>query len=141
MAADRQKLRLSENHRRVVSVLLRGVEQTCHAVAGWLDKKPGVLIGLENDLSPQQCQRLCALVDQLQAEIRRLSGAIDLQRSAESPRRSIHALISAMRVEIEERKSPRLKGYGPLDDVAAAVLDAELDRLLELFEKMAEVVK
>jgi predicted phage gp36 major capsid-like protein len=138
---SRGKLRLSDNHRRVLSVLLRGVEQGCEQIAGWMAKQPGVLMQVEDDLSSEQRRKLEALHEKLRRELQRIEQEIELQTSTESPRRSIRALASAMTVDLEDRKSPRLDGYGPLPADVKTRLDAELNRLIALLEAMVEVLK
>jgi hypothetical protein len=135
------KLKLSDNHRRVVSVLLRGIEQMCDSISAWLDRKPGVLARLEDDLEAAQRERLRVVVEEVRVELRRIAADIELQRASESPRRAIRALVSAMSVELEERQSPRLAGYGPLSDAAKEKIDAEIDRLLALLGRMTEVLR
>lgn len=141
MSEQAARLKLGENHQRVVSVLLRGVEQMCDLISGWLERRSGVLVRLDDDVPGPQCERLRVLVDEVRGELRRIAGDIELQPTAESPRRSIRALVSAMAVELEERRSPRLEGYGPLSDAAKTKIDAEIDRLLARLERMAEVLR
>src|SRR5713101_5658015 len=85
------KLRLGENHRRVVSVLLREVEKMCEAILEWLDKKPGLLLRVQDDLTAEQQARLRKLVEQLRGEIRHLVTEVTLdQRRNRGAGRSQH---------------------------------------------------
>ncbi len=135
------KLRLSENHRRVVSVLIREVEKMCGAVLDWLDKKPGLLNRIEDDLTAEQQARLRKLVDQLREEIRRFNDEVALDRALQSRQRAIAALISANMIHLEEVNSSSLKGYGQLSEEVGRELDAKLARLITLLETMSRVVE
>lgn len=136
-----EKLRLSENHRRVVSVVLRGVEQMCDAVLGSLEKQSGLLFQVNDDLNPEQQQKLRMFIAKLQQELQRFNAEVELEPAVHSRKRTVRALLSASLVDLEESKSSRLKGYGPLSDAAKHKLDAELDRLVALLEEMANVVE
>ena len=135
------KLRLGENHRRVVSVLLREVEKMCEAILEWLDKKPGVLSWVEDDLTAEQQTRLRKLVEQLRGEIRRFDSEVTLDPAVQSRRRAIATLLSAHRIDLEEVNSANLRGYGRLPDEVGRELDAKLGRLTTLLEAMSGVVE
>jgi hypothetical protein len=49
-----EKLKLSENHRRVVSVLLRGLEQACDEIEVSFQEPMGTLRRVHGDLSAGQ---------------------------------------------------------------------------------------
>ncbi len=140
-ASTGEKLKLGENHRRVISVVLRGLEQMCEEIERWLDKRSGVLLHVENDLTAEQRVQLCTLVKQLRGEIERLATEIELDRGAQSLVRAIRALLSASIVDLEESDSSRLKGYGNLSEVAKNKLDTEILRLTGLLEEMVDVVE
>ncbi|HLJ42126.1 MAG TPA: hypothetical protein VKT50_11620 [Candidatus Acidoferrales bacterium] len=131
-----EKLKLGENHRRVVSVLLRGLEQMCDEIEARLAEVPGVLRQVKSDLSHAQSAALREMTARVREEIRRLNTEIELDAAVRSPRRAILALLSASIVNLEESDSKRLRGYGPLASEAAARLDDELSRLVALLEEM-----
>ncbi|HEV2297426.1 MAG TPA: hypothetical protein VGR72_02790 [Candidatus Acidoferrales bacterium] len=136
-----EKLKLGENHRRVVSVLLRGLEQMCDEIEARLAEVPGVLCHVKSDLSPAQGAALREMTARVREEIRRLNTQIELDAAVRSPRRAILALLSASIVNLEESDSKRLRGYGPLASEAAARLDDELSRLIGLLEEMTTIAE
>ncbi|MGH9730736.1 MAG: hypothetical protein ACRD4A_03475 [Candidatus Acidiferrales bacterium] len=105
-----QKLKLGENHRRVVSVLLRGLEQMCDEIEARLEEAPGVLRQVRSDLSAAQDTDLREMTARVREEIRRLNTEIELDAAIRSPRRAILALLSASIVNLEESDSKRLRG-------------------------------
>jgi len=136
-----EKLKLGENHRRVVSVLLRGLEQMCDEIEARLKEAPGVLRQVKSDLSAAQGAALREMTARVREEIRRLNTEIELDAAIRSPRRSILALLSAGIVNLEESGSKRLRGYGPLASEAAIRLDDELSRLVALLEEMTTIAE
>src|SRR5712692_9257267 len=135
------KLRLGENHRRVVSVLLREVEKMCDAILDWLDKKPGLLLRVQDDMTAEQQAGLHKLVQQLRGEIRRFDSEVTLDPAVQSRRRAIAALLSANRTHLEEVDSAGLRGYGQLPEDVGRERDAKLGRLTTLLEVMSGVVE
>lgn len=135
------QLKLGENHRRVVSVLLRGLEQMCDEIEARLAEMPGVLRQVKSDLSPAQGAALREMTARVREEILRLNTEIELDAAIRSPRRTILALLSASIVNLEESDSKRLRGYGPLASEAAARLDDELNHLIALLEEMTTIAE
>lgn len=136
-----EKLKLGENHRRVVSVLLRGLEQMCYEIEARLEEAPGVLRQVKSDLSAAQGAALREMTARVREEIRRLNTEIELDAAIRSPRRTILALLSTSIVNLEESDSKRLRGYGPLASEAAVRLDDELSRLVALLEEMTTIAE
>lgn len=136
-----EKLKLGENHRRVISVLLRGLEQMCDEIEARLAEVPGVLCQVKSDLSPAQGVALREMTARVRGEIRRLNAEIELDAAVRSPRRAILALLSASIVNLEESNSKRLRGYGALASEAATRLDDELNRLVALLEEMTTIAE
>ena len=136
-----EKLKLSENHRRVVSVLLRGLEQACDEIEATFRQAPGMLDRIHDDLSPAQRERLRDSVLCVRGEIRRLTAEIELDASFRSQRRTILALLSSSIVNLEESEPMKLRGYGPMSPQAEARLSAEIQRLIELLEQMSVIVE
>jgi hypothetical protein len=134
-------VKLGENHRRVISVVMRGLEQMADDIERWMEKKPGLLIRREQDLSPAQQSRLRTLAAELRRELVRIAGELELSPAVQSPGRSISALLSAMLVQLEESDSKRLRGYGRMPEEAAEKLDGEISHLIALLEQMAGVVE
>ena len=130
------KLKLGENHRRVVSVLLRGVERACDEIEAALGDSDGLLYRVSGDLSVEQQQALRKMTDRVRAELARISSQIDLDVSVHSSRRRILALLSSSIVNLEESTPEKLRGYGELSAEAKGKLESEFARLLALLNEM-----
>ncbi|HEV2488513.1 MAG TPA: hypothetical protein VGT03_01800 [Candidatus Acidoferrales bacterium] len=136
-----EKLKLGENHRRVVSVLLRGLEQACEEIDASFRESPGTLRRIQDDLSPAQRSTLRGMTQRVRGEIRRLASEIELDTSIGSQRRTVLALLSASIVNLEESEPKKLRGYGSMSKEAEDRLAQEVQRLIGLFEEMAVVVE
>ncbi len=141
MTASRAKLQLSENHRRVVSVLLRNVEKAADGIVGWLERKPGLLHRYRDDFTPTEQARLREMAAQLRAEIARFCGEVELDSATQSKRRAIAALISSAAIDLEEVNSRSLRGYGKVPEDVGRELDAKLARLLQCLELISDAVE
>lgn len=136
-----EKLELGENHRRVVSVLLRGIDRMCSEVEASLEESGGILQRVADDVSRLQKKELRQVTLRVRAEIGRVASEIALDTGVVSIRRKVSALISAGIVNIEESDPQKLRGYGPLSDLAMTRLQEEFARLHELLERMAAVLE
>lgn len=136
-----QQILLGENHRRVVSVVLRQVEATCDEVAALLERRSGLLQRLREDVSMGQAQELHSLAARLRAEVARVHTEVTVDLGEQSRARGIAAAISLSRVEIEEVMTPGLRGYGRLPSEIESALDTKFSRLLACLEAMSDVVE
>ena len=135
-----KRITLGENHRRVVSAVLRRVETTCDEVLFWLDRRAGTLQTYLDDLSPRQVEQLRLLAERLRKEVARIQTGLTTDARAQSRARAIAGVLSAMRTELEEVLTPGLRGYGALEPETEAALDAKFARLLTSLESMNSVI-
>jgi hypothetical protein len=140
-AAMTEKLQLGENHRRVVSVLMRGIDQMCGEVDAALEESSGILQRVLDDVSRTQKKELCNMTRSIRAEIGRVASDIELDTGVLSKRRKVSALISSSIVNVEESDPQKLRGYGPLSDSAVKRLQEEFGRLHTMLERMAAVLE
>lgn len=140
MSATRAKMQLSENHRRVVSVLLRNVEKAADGIVGWLDRKPGLLQRYRDEFTPAQQARLREMAAQLHAEVQRFYDEVELDSAYQSRRRAIAALVSSATIDLEEVNSRSLRGYGEVPTELGGELDSKLQRLLHCLEQVYAVI-
>jgi hypothetical protein len=130
------KLKLGENHCRVVSVLLRGLERACDEIDAALDDSDGLFRRVSDDLSATQRQTLQKMTEKVRAELRRIASEVELDVSVHSRRRRIRALLSTSIVNLEESTPDKLRGYGELSAEAKSRLQSDLNRLLDLLNAM-----
>ena len=138
-ANNPERLELGENHRRAVSAVLREVEQMCDAAEHWVDRRGGIFLQPQDDLLPEQVCDLRRLVTELRGELRRLDSEMTIDHSKQSRCRALIALLSTSIANLEDTDSSRLKGYGPLPEAAKTQIDAAMQRLISLMERMVQV--
>jgi hypothetical protein len=136
-----EKLKLGENHRRAISVLLREIERMCDAIDACLHAVPGPLHRLDDDLSASQRAKLARMTQNLRAELAQLEREIELDAARKSPRRAILALLSAQIVNLQESNAAGLRGYGPLTEAATRKIDAATEQLILRLEEMVAVLR
>src|SRR5690348_13065279 len=100
MADSPEKIEFGENHRRVVSVLMRGTERACDEVVACLDPQSAVLAEVRDDLTPEAKVHLRDLAGQLKAQVLAFSREAALDKKQSSIRRSVAAIVSAALIEI-----------------------------------------
>jgi hypothetical protein len=136
-----EKLVLRESHRRIVSALLRGLEDMRAEIERWIDPAPGVLVSVEDRLNEQERGRLRALLGRLEEELRRMRREIELDVASRPAARSIEALLVEHLSLLQETTGGELRGYGEVDEATAARLECEFARLEEVFHAMLRVVR
>lgn len=141
MAEESHKVALGENHRRVVSAVLRRVETTCDEVIWWLERAGGDLHKIEEDVTSAQADGLRLLVDRLREEMRRVQEELVVDPSVQSRARGIAASVSLTRTELEEVLTPGLRGYGALASETEAALDKQFSRLLFYLHALGEIAE
>ncbi|MGB9464575.1 MAG: hypothetical protein WBR10_05640 [Candidatus Acidiferrum sp.] len=141
MPENHRKLALGENHRRVVSAVIRRVETTCDEVLGWLERPGGALRQLEEDVAPKQADELRMLVSKLWEETRRVQDELVIDPSVQSRARGIAASVSLTRTEIEEILTPGLRGYGALPAEMESALDKKFARILACLQAMGVIAE
>lgn len=141
MADDPARIEFDENHRRVISVLMRGTERACDGVVEWLDHRSTMLAEVRDDLAPGTKAELRALAAELKGEVLAFSRQATLQKKQSSIRRSIAAIVSASLIDLQEAQSSGLRGYGPLGDRERNALDESIRRMIALLEEMLRIVE
>jgi len=141
MSSDTRKLQLGENHRRVVSVLIRRVEAVCDGILHDLDQRSGLRQNVEDDVSPEQGNKLRALAEKLRVEVEKVESEIRLDPAVRSRKRSIAARVSAAIIDLEEVSGSALRGYGELPKDAERALFEKLARLTVVLEEMERIAE
>ena len=141
MSKETTKLQLGENHRRVVSVLMRRVETVCDGILADLDRKSGLLHNMEDDVSPEQARKLRELAEKLRREVARVESEISLDPAVRSRMRSIAARISSAIIDLEEVGGSGLRGYGTVSKELERALDEKFARLTAVLQEMERVAE
>lgn len=100
----------SEAHRRSIGVTLARIDEHLQTLRG---------LGLA-------VEHLDRIAQELEA-----TAAATGARRPQPPRNVLNATLVQMLVLEEELRSRRMRGYGPLDEAAAALLDEHVQRLID----------
>jgi len=131
---------LSDTHRRVLSVLVRLVENQLREAEQLLAlAAPGLAASqpVVDDLSAEERVRLHAVIADLRAEITAFHARYGLGSQPMSLRHLLATKASVLWEQLEDSRSGKLRGYGPLDPSTAQDLDATLTRLVALTNQLA----
>lgn len=141
MAGESSRIDFGENHRRVISVLMRGTERACDEVVEWLDRRSTILADVRGNFSPEAQQRLRDLAGQLKAEVLAFSREAALDKKESSIRRSIAAIVSAALIDLQEVQNSGLRGYGPLGEREKQAFDNRVLRMITLLHEMLHIAE
>ena len=131
---------IGQNHRRVLSVRLRLLEEYSLLLLELF--RP-----LETELTsrPPLPQAAAKQVERevaaLQSRIREMKAELDLERSHRSARREAAALISTMITYVEELHPRYLKGYGSIPDPLSRYLKESLKGFSETLDKISRILR
>ncbi|MCL6566803.1 MAG: hypothetical protein K6U09_10325 [Acidobacteriia bacterium] len=131
--------RLSENHRRVVSVLMQQAEMVCDEVERWLSRPSGLLNRTRGEFPPTAQNQLRELLQRARREISRSAAALNLSSAVVVRRQAVLSLLTKILSDIEDVHSPGLRAYGNISPELEQQVDAHLARLHAIFEQMAEL--
>lgn len=140
MPEDSEKIEFGENHRRAISVLMRGTERACDDATEWLDRHSSLLTEVRQDVEPEQQALLRESIAEIRRTIEEFAGKVSLENSRMSQRRSVAAIVSGALIDLQEVQDSGLKGYGPLPDPSKKILDRYLARMADLLKQMLQIL-
>lgn len=131
---------MGQNHRRVISIRLRLLEEYSTRL---LELFQPLEAGLTSRpaLPPTMAERMEREVAALHAEIRSIKADLDLDHSHRSAKREAAALISTMITYVEELHPRYMKGYGEMADPVSRYLQEHLKGLTDALEKINRTLK
>jgi hypothetical protein len=141
MSEHSRTVEFGGNHRRVISVLMRGTARACDEVLEWLERRSTALAEVRDDLTAQQHARLRRLAAELKGQVVEFSRRTALDKQESSVRRSIAAIVSAALVDLEEVQNSSLRGYGPLTHHQKQVLEEHLEGMAKVLEEMLQIAE
>ncbi|HWQ03610.1 MAG TPA: hypothetical protein VNL38_03940 [Candidatus Nitrosotenuis sp.] len=141
MTSDSKTIELSENHRRPIAAMLRQIDSACAAIENWLIRSSGPLLRLDDNLTPEQVERLHTLMEKVRASVRSAAREFGLPSQRQSRRAAVVALLSVNCADLEDTMSYNLKGYGKLTEETARRIDVRISGLLNLLGEMLAIVE
>jgi len=131
---------MGQNHRRVISIRLRLLEE-------YSTRLLELFQPLEADLTSRSAlpavmaERMEREVAALHSSIRDIKADLDLEHSHRSARREAAALVSTMITYVEELHPRYMKGYGEMPEPVSRYLKEHLKGLTEALEKINRTLK
>ena len=131
---------IGQNHRRVLSVRLRLLEEYSFLLLELFRPLESELTSrppLPHEMTSEVEREIAAL----QARIREMKAELGLERSHRSARREAAALISTMITYVEELHPRYLKGYGSIPEPLSRYLKESLKGFSETLDKISHALR
>lgn len=137
MSEDLQALQsqVSANHRRVISVRLRVLEDSCLRLLELFQARKTSMT-VRTPLPPEKTREVARLLSDLTARIAQLKSDLVLEQASIDARREALAIVSAMSVDLEELRPRFLKGYGKMPPRLSDYLDEEISECLGVVNRI-----
>ena len=126
---------LSANHRRVLSVRLRVLEDSCLRLLELFRARESSMT-VRTPLPQEKAEEITRLASDLVAKIGQLKTDLNLQQASVDARREAMALVSAMSIDLEELQPRFLKGYGKVPPLVADYLNRKVPECLDVMSRM-----
>jgi hypothetical protein len=141
MPHELQALRseVSANHRRVISVRLRVLEDSCLRLLDLFQPRSSVMTRRQ-PLPPEKAADVSRLITELTAHIARVKRDLVLEENQMEARREASAVVSAMSVDLEELYPRFLRGYGKVPPVLSQYLDTTIGECLSTLRRLQQAL-
>jgi hypothetical protein len=131
---------ISSNHRRVISVRLRALEEFGLSLLQ-LFRPADSILTFRQTLPPEKAERVQRLVAEFTAVILQMKTDLGLERVRRDAAREAAALVAVMTVNVEELHPHYLKGYGKVPDGLADYLKVQVDELVRVLEMIEQALR
>lgn len=136
---ERLQTKLSHNHRRVISIRMRVLEESClHLLDLFHDLN--LTLTTRSALPQEKAREIRRLVEGLRKKISQTKSELGLQRARMDAGREAGALVAAMTVNVEELHPDYLKGYGPVPESLALYLEIQISEFLWLLHEIQQAL-
>jgi hypothetical protein len=131
---------IGPNHRRVISVRLRLLEEYSLHLLELFEPLEAELT-TRDPLPAGMTERMEREIAALQSRIREMKSELGLELSERSARREAAALVSTMITYVEELHPHYLKGYGAMPEPISHYLKERLKALTETLNRISRTLK
>jgi hypothetical protein len=131
---------VSENHRRVISVRMRLLEESCFRL---LDQFRDVdsTLAAKKALPREKAGEIERLTLELRSEVSRMKSELCLERPQFDASREAGALLAAMTINLEELRPRYLNGYGIVPEALALYLEIQINGLLRILQEIRQALE
>jgi len=140
MADQPLKSLIGHNHRRVLSVRMRLLEEYSIRLLELFRPHESVLTS-RSPLPGEMAEAMESEIAALHSRIRDMKAELGLEHSRRSARREAAALVSTMVTYVEELHPRYLKGYGSIPDPISRYLKDCLKGLTESLDKISRTLR
>ncbi|MGD0696440.1 MAG: hypothetical protein ABSB82_16585 [Terriglobia bacterium] len=137
--SENLRLQVGSNHRRVISVRLRILEESWMRLLDLFRPMDSILTA-RRALPREKAEEVRQQVLTLGAKLAEMKTDLGLERSDEDPAREARALIAAMITGIEELHPHYLRGYGKVPESLESYLETRLKGLLQVMDRIAKTL-
>ena len=129
---------LTDNHRRVIASGMLVVDAAAVRMLDLLEDRnsPTAMKVIEGSVTESESEQARASLLQLQALIASFVRKYDLQPSKKNLRRILAADVSQIWVALEDSRAARIRGYGAMPISSAESLEADLQEMLLLANRL-----
>lgn len=131
---------VSQNHRRVISVRLRLLEEYCLRLLELFHPLEATFTS-RAELPKAKAEGIERCVEALRSAIGGIKGDLGLEHQERDARREASALVATMMIDIEELQPRHLKGYGACAEPLSRYLQERLEALADVLKKMNRVLR
>lgn len=130
---------VSANHRRVISVRIQSLEESCLQLLD-LFRPMDSILSSRSALPKENENQVERLAEKLRSIIDGMKSELALERNHQDAGRAAAALLSNMAVNVEELLPRHLKGYGKVPDSLARYLEIRIDELLDILREIERAI-
>ncbi len=130
-------VKLPKNHLRSVSVSMYLIEKSVDELQEIIQKgKNGNTYQVVNDLDEKELENDIKIISKVKEKIAEMSGKYSLRKDVTYMSRIRNSKKSKMWEILCDTNSKRLKGFGELPEDMAEEVDADINAIIELVEKL-----
>jgi hypothetical protein len=129
---------LGESHRRVIGSGMLIVDSAAVRILDLLDERnsPAAIKAVEGSVTEEEKQEIRARLIRLQELIAALVRKYDVEPSKKDLRRILASEVSQIWICLEDSRPARIQGYGTMSASAADALEADLDQMLQIANRL-----
>ena len=128
----KNKIELSENHRRVISVILRLIEKDMDYIEELMDDpKNGITYRVEKDIEMFDITRKKEMIRQIRDIISKMYSKYDLYKEIITQTKIINAKKIHLWAILIDSYSDKLNKYGKMDSYDSIIVDEFINELID----------
>lgn len=136
------RIKLSANHRRVLSVRLSQLEERLHEIQNLIHAEfhNPVLARRVDTISSDEKRKLGKLIGQVRNILAMLAETLRLEPAEQSNRALAQSLLALTWSDLQDTRPEKLVGYGQMSEEASSFLSPHIEHLIELVREMSSVL-